>query len=238
MAPSAESRARSRARHAAGLALALFGALASCRAAIVPDRTPGSVDAARVVDLPKAPSAAPAATTAGALDAEASTDAAADVAAAPPPPKVLVVRDEPTRLGDGQVLPGPCVTPSMHAAIKSEDAGLPLDEGFFSPTAHALDLDGDGTKDIVLNGGAARTTTTLLLYLRRGDCGYELGSIEVEEGEPEVLRTKTRGLSDLRVVQDLCQSKTRTMYCEVTYKFDGRRYRPAAYKARTGGGVF
>jgi hypothetical protein len=68
--------------------------------------------------------------------------------------------------------------------------------------------------------------------------GYDLGSIDVEEGEPEVLRTKTRGLFDLRVVQDLCQSKTGTMYCEVIYKFDGRRYRPAACKARSGGGTF
>jgi hypothetical protein len=223
----------SRATHAAGLALAIFGTLASCKEPIVPDRAPGSSDAATVVVIQTVPSAAPMATMVATLALEASTDAATDVDAAPSPPRVLVVRNEPTKLGDGQVLSGPCVTPAMHAAAKST-----LDEDFHSLTTHELDVDGDGTKDFVLNGGAARTTTTLLLYLRRGDCGYDLGSIDVEEDEPEVLRTKTRGLFDLRVVQDLCQSKTGTMYCEVIYKFDGRRYRPAAYKARSGGGTF
>lgn len=165
-----------------------------------------------------------------AVDVTVAIDAAVDAAPAKSP-EPLVVRNEPTRLPSGRTLPGPCVTPSVHAAVKALTRGLELDAEFFAPRDVEIDLDGDGNHDIFLNGGASRDTVTLHLYVRRNGCGYDVGSIEAVVGVVEALTTMTQGLVDLRVTQDLCEAKTRSLACEVVYKFDGKRYRPTSYKA-------
>ncbi|MBK8219204.1 MAG: hypothetical protein IPK71_36220 [Myxococcales bacterium] len=121
--------------------------------------------------------------------------------------------------------------------MKSGKGESRLDPDFFTPSSHELDVDGDGTPDFVLNGGASRTIMNLRVYLKRGTCGYDLGTLEAE-GAPEQLATKTLGLFDIRVIQDLCAAKTRTNRCEVVYKFDGRRYRPVSYAPSNRGGLF
>lgn len=187
--------------------------------------------------LPEAPTNAVVEAGGEPSDASTTIDASAADDAAPAPPPPLVVRNEPTKLGNGQVIAGPCVTPAMDASAKSGKGERQLPPEFFTPSSHELDVDGDGTLDFVLNGGASRTIMSLRIYLKRGACGYDLGTIDAE-GAPERLASKSFGLFDLRVVQDLCTARTRTNFCEVVYKFDGRRYRPVSYAPTKRGGLF
>lgn len=180
------------------------------------------------VALDVASSAADAGPDADATTADADSDAP-DAALGP-----LVVRDEPTTLPGGRVLRGPCVTPPVHASSKSR---FGADPSFYFARNDAVDLDGDGTDDTTLFGGAERTTATIHLYVARRGCGYPVGTIETLGGF-ELSGTKTNGLADLTAHQDLCQPRTGTMYCTVTYKFDGVRYRQAAIKGEKSGGVF
>ncbi len=206
--------------------LTLIG-FVSCAESRLPERRPE----AQVVVVPRGTASIARAerdlVADAAVDVTVAIDAAveADAAKAPEP---LVVRNEPTRLPSGRTLPGPCVTPSVHAALTR---GLEPDAEFFAPRDVEIDLDGDGNHDIFLNGGASRDTVTLHLYVRRNGCGYDVGSIEAVVGVVEALTTMTQGLVDLRVTQDLCEAKTRSLACEVVYKFDGKRYRPTSYKA-------
>jgi len=210
---------------------------ASCKDPVTAEPPRDGADA-QVVTLAPRPSAPELAVEPRPVPADAAADHDATPAdAAPPPPPPLVVRNEPTKLASGQTIAGPCVTPSVAAAAKSAKAGGPDDADFFSPSSHELDVDGDGAPDYVLNGGASRTIMTLLVYLKRGSCGYDLGAIDAE-GAPEILPSKSFGLFDLRVGQDLCQPKTRTNRCTVIYKFDGRRYRPTSYAPSNRGGLF
>jgi hypothetical protein len=222
------------------MALALVSLVvgASCKD---PVTSPGvrELQDATVVTLPHPEASTSAVAETGGEPSDASTtvdaSAATDAATAPPPP--LVVRDEPTKLANGQTIAGPCVTPAMDASSKSGKGEERLPPDFFTPSSHEIDVDGDGIPDFVLDGGASRTIMNLRLYLKRGACGYDLGTIEAE-GAPERLVTKSLGLFDLRVIQDLCSSRTRTNYCEVVYKFDGRRYRPVSYAPTKRGGLF
>ena len=165
--------------------------------------------------------------------AEAST-VSVDADPAPPPVHALVIDIGPTKLKNGQVLPGPCITPAMHAAqkhayesakeaAKSGASGGALDENFFTVEDLDLDLDDDGVADIFLFAGAERTTTEHEIYLRRGACGYPLGHLESAAGL-ELVSTKSHGLHDLRTMQEFCPG-IRTRFCAVTHRFDGVRYR-------------
>jgi len=50
----------------------------------------------------------------------------------------------------------------------------------------------------------------------------------------QALTTKSRGLVDLRATHDLCDKRTKTRFCEVTYRFDGRVYHAAKWKPLPG----
>lgn len=199
----------------------------ACATSRAPETRPGS----EVVVLPRVAESEPPEpeqVADASVDATDASDASADAQAVEPP---LVVRDEPTRLPSGRSLAGPCVTPAVHAAETNRIEGYRLDSAFFAPREVDIDLDGDGERDIFLNGGASRDTVTIHLYVHRNGCGYSVGSIDAVVGMVEALPTKTQGLSDLRVTQDLCEAKTKSLACRVVYTFDGKRYRPTSYKA-------
>ena len=105
----------------------------------------------------------------------------------------------------------------------SEGEGTPLEEDFFTPEDLGLDLDDDGVPEIFVFAGAQRTTIEHEVYLRRGPCGYPLGHIE-SAGVLALVATKSRGLHDLRVMQEFCPG-IGTRFCEVIHRFDGVRYR-------------
>lgn len=87
------------------------------------------------------------------------------------------------------------MTPSVHAAAASAAEGLTLEESFFDELPTDLDLDGNGTGDTFLNGGATSNTVTQRLYLKPPGCGYPLGIVESVMGL-QALTTKSRGLID------------------------------------------
>lgn len=116
------------------------------------------------------------------------------------------------------VITGPCWDPVKHAKVMT---GLVDTPGF--PLADLKwDLDGDGTKDAVLDMGASNITTTYELYLRRGTCGYWLGALATDANLAPT-KTKTNGLYDLegetRCRKGCCPTRTK-----LRYTFDGRRY--------------
>ena len=97
-----------------------------------------------------------------------------------------------------------------------------------------IDLDGDGTSDIVVDGGAARWEATYWLYLRRGACGYPLGVVSSSNGLVR-MASKKNGLFDLMVVSDECPSLGGLGggWCEIVYRFDGKRYGAASERKTT-----
>lgn len=129
---------------------------------------------------------------------------------------VAKVKNGDLKLGT-LTIEGPCWAPTKHAKVMTglvDTPGFPLSD-------LKWDLDGDGTKDAVLDMGASSITTTYELYLRRGTCGYWLGALSTDANLAPT-KTKTNGLSDLEG-----EVRCRTECCEhrhVRYTFDGRRY--------------
>ena len=160
-----------------------------------------------------------------------------DAADSPPPALTLIaararvnVRREPTRLKSGGTLAGPCVLPGLattvdrYATSGTDAEPYPDDlEINAADESEADDLDGDGTADTLVFIGGARTLSTFGLYVRRGECGYFVGSIETENGL-HALATKSHGLADVRTVSDQC-GPLKTRFCEVFQRFDGHTYR-------------
>jgi hypothetical protein len=207
-------------------ALAWLGAIA-CGTPPAPPKACTEAPRIVTVETPREKERACETADAGMADAATAT-LAAD--AAPPLAHALVVDVGPTKLKNGQVLRGPCVTPAVHAAqqrayasAKNGSEGAPLDEEFFTIEDLDLDLDDDGVADIFLFAGAERTTTEHEIYLRRGACGYPLGHLE-SAGPLELLPARSHGLHDLRAMQELCPG-IKTRFCEVIHRFDGERYR-------------
>lgn len=129
---------------------------------------------------------------------------------------VAKVKNGDLKLGAGTVA-GPCWDPVKHARVMTglvDVPGFPLSDSKW-------DLDGDGTKDAVLDMGASDITSIYELYLRRGTCGYWIGALATNANVAPA-KTKTNGLYDLegetRCRKDCCQ-RTR-----VRYTFDGKRY--------------
>jgi hypothetical protein len=114
-------------------------------------------------------------------------------------------------------VPGPCWKPIEHARVMTglvDVPGIPLAD-------LKWDLDGDGTKDAVLDMGAASITSTYELYLRRGTCGYWIGALATDANLSPT-KDKTNGLFDLEG-----EVRCRHGCCDrvrVRYAFDGKRY--------------
>jgi hypothetical protein len=129
------------------------------------------------------------------------------------------------------VLKEPCVDAIAHAAwvIGKADPGDRYPNGFYSMAQVSLDLDEDRSTDMVVWGGASRQEVTYHLYVRRGECGYYVGT--VPSSEP--LRTesaKSHGLHDVRSASDECPKSHKMSYCEATWRFDGTKYQVRSEK--------
>jgi hypothetical protein len=136
--------------------------------------------------------------------------------------KSAIVSTIPTKLPlDHGYLQGPCVDPQAHA--RTHYAESRRDDRFLGID---IDLDGDGTLDPVLYGGASVWQATYLLYVQRDDCAYFVGSVEASEN-PRALPERHHGLFDIHTADEGCrQSNTKEItYCDTVWRFDGRRYR-------------
>jgi hypothetical protein len=172
------------------------------------------------MDEPAEPRAAtPAATSATASAPE--TDASAE---APETPLEFIVRDAGTKVA-GVSLATPCVDPSRHAAVTSAgDGGVVLVDAYQNIEEDS-DLDGDGTNDLVVVGGASRWDVEYWIYLKRGSCGHFVARIGSSDGI-KLLKSRTKGLADIKVVTDECQSLGGLGHgwCEIIWRFDGVKY--------------
>lgn len=147
----------------------------------------------------------------------------------PTPARERVQSHEPLRL-TGFTLKADCVDPRVDFFARA-DVGPAFDD----PSPYSigglgqvrLDLDGDGTEDFVVFGGAERWQRDWWLYVRRGECGYFVGKIASSE-EPRTLATGSRGLRDLHTASDECPlafpKGLPDRYCETVWRFDGRKY--------------
>lgn len=121
-------------------------------------------------------------------------------------------------------LTGACVDPSQHAArlVASRHPGSKASDWTDLGVAR-YDLDGDGTEDLIIDGGAANITHTLFFFIMRGTCGHYIGTYDIDFN-PEPLPSSHHGLFDLggtvACVIDCCPTST---FREM--EFDGSRYR-------------
>jgi hypothetical protein len=149
---------------------------------------------------------------------------------------MLVVRNESLRLPHGGELAGPCVdwtrrvqrleysedpaSEPASAADRAAAALVPAERVSGTP----FDIDGDGQDDVGVLVGAADITTTSEVFVLSGSCGYKVGLFE-SQAEIRVLSHRSHGLFDLGTVETLPLGGHTY---EVTYRFDGHAYRPAA----------
>ena len=172
-------------------------------------------------------------------ESASGVDASVDAAAAPltvaQATAMLKVRDEPLRLAHGGDLHGPCVdwTRRVERVELGEDPGH--EEAGAADAAQAnlvtaervsgahFDVDGDGVDDVTVAAGAVGMTRLQEVFVVRGGCGYSVGMFE-STAQLEVRRHASRGLFDL-VTNESLPSPSGVTY-EVTYRFNGRAYRP------------
>jgi hypothetical protein len=93
-----------------------------------------------------------------------------------------------------------------------------------------LDLDGDGTTDVILDAGADMDRTDYEVYVRRGDCAHDLGSLTVFESNhvmddvdgPDNNTSTTFHAADTRHhgLADIVSSD------HAVWRFDGKHYAP------------
>ena len=93
----------------------------------------------------------------------------------------------------------------------------------FVSVSQSFDLDGDGTDDLLLDGGASATTHTYFLYIVRGACGHYFGRYELDF-RPSPLGSSHNGLFDLsgRVS---CVTSCCPVLIMREMEFDGTAYR-------------
>lgn len=137
-----------------------------------------------------------------------------------------VRRPGPLTMSSGIVLPGPCVDPLLHAAFAlNSGATLETYQSQYYLQAPWIDLDGDGLNDFVVRGGGV-PEGAYYLYLRRGDCGYHVGTIPRAEsfGSSGEMRG---GLLQLFSVSHGCADggiQRRQYFCRARWAFDGTAY--------------
>ncbi len=109
-------------------------------------------------------------------------------------------------------------------------------------TTRAVDLDGDGTLDVLVPEPAAGdcvSTMHVAVYLARGACGHRLG---VLQGRIELAASsthRTHGLFDLvttsdETIQDDPRVPAQRRTHRRTYRFDGTAYRETAHTTSDG----
>jgi len=122
-------------------------------------------------------------------------------------------------LKGGSSIAGPCWNPQLHAAATNglvDDDGKPSLDPFEDLK---FDLDGDGHPDFVLIAGAD-TEMHWALYVRRGTCGYSVGT--VDGGSIALAAGSSHGLRALKV-ESVCRTLTCTKV-STRWEFDGHVY--------------
>ena len=125
-------------------------------------------------------------------------------------------------------LPGRCVEiPHVKTVIRSRDGSRE-----FEVETHAvpdLDVDGYGSPVIMVPDNEpdlVEENMSWTMYLKRGDCGYKIGTISGLE-DPAELESESNGFRDLEAVTPAAvpSGRGRGNVVSTKYKFDGKRYR-------------
>lgn len=125
------------------------------------------------------------------------------------------------KLPRGGTVAGPCWKTLRHAAIESELDAEVLETLAQRASLPPIDLDGDGTADDVLFLGAAGMISTYAFYVRRGECGYHVGTLSFN-GVPEPTPRFSKGLRELEATSGCPECCEETHHLKIT--FDGDRY--------------
>jgi hypothetical protein len=126
-----------------------------------------------------------------------------------------------------RTLAGPCVDPVAHTGSE-EHLEIPRKQwpGVYETWLENRDLDGDGQGEWVVERMHAECDHALRLYVRRGDCGYFVGTLVGLDFAP--MKASTNDLHDVTVESLSCPISHRKHYCRSTWKFDGHTYAPAS----------
>ena len=138
------------------------------------------------------------------------------------------------RTGTPPPLPGRCVEiPHVKTMVRNQDGGEFEVETHVVPD---LDVDGYGSPVVMVpddNPELSADDMEWTMYLKRGDCGYDVGTIAGLE-DPAQLESESNGLRDLSTVRpaSVPSGRGRGNVVSTQYKFDGKRYRPGKGRRR------
>ena len=138
------------------------------------------------------------------------------------------------RTGTPPPLPGRCVEiPHVKTVVRSEDGGEFEVETHVVPD---LDVDGYGSPVVMApddNPEILADNMEWTMYLKRGDCGYNIGTITGLE-DPAQLESESNGFRDLSTVRPAAvpSGRGRGNVVSMQYKFDGKRYRAGKGRRR------
>lgn len=165
-----------------------------------------------------------------------SPDASTPTSEAPAPVPVPDPNPPPTPIPDAGApeasaprptptvrLPGPCVDPKAHAHKVLDKSKFPE---FLYTENPGPDFDGDGTDDFMIFGGATNMTSTLHLYVKRGQCGHYVGTVSTTASGFNTTATAHAGLFDIEG-RSACRRGCCATSELFTFRFDGRAYRAA-----------
>ena len=131
-------------------------------------------------------------------------------------------------------LPGRCVEiPDVKTTVRGKDGGE------FAVQMHVvpdLNVDGYGSPVVLVpdvNPDQFADNMTWTMYLKRGDCGYDIGTITGLE-DPAELESESNGFRDLSTVRPAARpsGRGRGNVVSTQYKFDGKRYRAGKGRRR------
>jgi hypothetical protein len=126
-------------------------------------------------------------------------------------------------------LPGRCVEiPNVKAKVRSQDGSMEFEvETHVVPD---LDVDGYGSPVVLVPDDSpdqVADNMTWTMYLKRGDCGYDIGTITGLD-DPASLESESNGFRDLSTVRAAARptgrGRGRGNVVSTEYKFDGKRY--------------
>jgi len=138
------------------------------------------------------------------------------------------------RTGTPPPLPGRCVEiPHVKTVVRSQAGGEFEVETHVVPD---LDVDGYGSPVVMVpdeNPDIFADSMEWTMYLKRGDCGYNIGTITGLE-DPAQLESESNGFRDLSTVRPAAvpSGHGRGNVISTRYEFDGKRYRAGKGKRR------
>jgi hypothetical protein len=138
------------------------------------------------------------------------------------------------RTGTPPTLPGRCVEiPHVKAVVRGQDGREYDVETHVVPD---LDVDGYGSPVVMVPEDSPDVDAddmSWTMYLKRGDCGYNVGTITGLE-DPAQLESESNGLRDLSTIRPapVATGRGRGNLVSTQYKFDGKRYRAGKGRRR------